>query len=152
MQSRKLSPSESLGWVDNTKLLRQMNISTKELWRGVYTKTKVNKILLFWEEGTKDMLLWCTTSLHLSSINFYKCKLCRLYCRHLYMSNMMVEVSCSFVPVMVIFLYRRLNGMLLPVRTTCSICGSVTSKTMDCINWKLMWVCWTPWLSWCFKH
>ena len=25
------------------------------------------------------------------------------------------------------------------------ICIGVTSKTLDCINWKLMWVCWTPW-------
>ena len=25
------------------------------------------------------------------------------------------------------------------------ICIGVTSKTLDCINWKLMWVCWTLW-------
>ena len=29
--------------------------------------------------------------------------------------------------------------MLIPVRTV--ICVGVTSTTLDCINWKLMWVC-----------
>ena len=37
------------------------------------------------------------------------------------------------------------NGMLVPVQELVLICISVTSKTMNCINWKLMWVCWTPW-------
>ena len=37
------------------------------------------------------------------------------------------------------------NGMLVPVQELVLICVSVTSQTMNCINWKLMWVCWTPW-------
>ena len=31
--------------------------------------------------------------------------------------------------------------MLIPVRTIILICVGVTSTTLDCINWKLMWVC-----------